>query len=1242
MNAVTEIPSEGRELAEGAPWHIDAMAKGARCWECALAGTHRGPVPSTIPSTQPFFGVVAEAPGTLEVAEGAALIGPSGREIRQALNEAGIDSDTVAYINALSCQPEGSDLDNLLRECKKKGLPSPIDCCAPRLHNEIRNAGYLLLMGGASLKGTGVDPTGKIMKVRGTPVTVKLPATDTHSEREIPALPVPHAAFVLRENGRVFRQVFRHDVAKGVRIAYQGSTWRDPDYFVVRDAAQLGNFLFQHKEHWAVDTETDGKDPWTCRIRRVGIGDDKEVAIYSPLSVHGHWLMAAHEIEACTRAFADFFRRDVLLDFHNFFGFDSPVLERHHMPVNDAKVRDSLVGHSIGYTSELPHSLDFLASLMTDAPRWKDDVKHSNVKTDPILDKYLSFDVATTHIAAPNVQQVLGATQQDHVFSMDTHLSAIGRSMAAVGVHLDRQMQWRFASEYETKARKLLREFHEACGKEVNPRSPKQCNQFLYRELGLPILEDYRTDTGEPSTAEPCLLELMAMGVDARATKIIKALLGYREADKLLGTFIGRLEEKDGTWQLVGGPPVHADGRVRTTWKTGRATGRWSSGDPINLQNQPPKLRAMYRPAPGNVFVAADYSAIELRLIALFSGDERYIEAFDKFDRGVGPDVHSAGACESFGCTLEQVTKEVRTFQKRAVYGIGFGAEPPKIHQTLSLLRDDDLEPVFPGITLSEVERFVEKYWKVHPAILTWRKGLIRTWRRFGYLETKWHKRRRYFLAGENPTELFNFPVQGCIPHHVRILTGQGYISIGEAPAQGVVWTGVRWASYRKLNRGPAQLAQLHLANGQIFSCDVRHSVLTQDNKGYRFKHFKELKKGDRVCLSVARPQEFGSVDDLDPEEAYWLGFAIGNGSTWAKGTRQPRGRSSLTVTFGNRKKRYKKEEKAQQFTDYVRRRGYKTQKWRVEDGDISVRVEHVDWRARWEDLGYNWRWRSDTKRVPQAVWVSSLECRRQFLLGLMDADGTVGVGTDSPPAIQLCQREVLAEAQILFRTCGVESTLRGPYRPDLKRPDSVSWRLDVSAHHLQRYFSYGYPRKYAVAVRSMHAPESVLKGLRGLRHGEGRNLTASQKVLKSRALNGGVANLYTVLDIYASLGVAPPEHYASASLSKKEILMTHAPTYTLAVDDLGHRFDSEGIISKNSAADIQNDAITKVVAQVPYDLAQKMGLVVNGHDQIVIECPASEGDRVGQILKWAMERKIGPVRFPAEVKVDTDWRAVS
>jgi len=376
---------------------------------------------------------------------------------------------------------------------------------------------------------------------------------------------------------------------------------------------------------------------------------------------------------------------------------------------------------------------------------------------DEALTKYLSFDTRVTSLAAPFVRRNLDACDQWQVYQLDVALSRIGREMSRLGIRIDQTKRLEFAIKYQAKANQFHERFLRAAGREVNPGSPQQLVKLLYRDFGLPVLAEHLTDTGEPSTGEPAVLALLSLGVDKRCRDLIQALLSWREADKILGTFTGRFENG----RVVGGPTVHADGRLRTTWKTGKKSGRWGSGDPVNLTNIPDELRAMYVPEAGCVFVAADMGALEARILALMANDKLWIDAFAAFDRKEGPDIHIVNACSIFGCKAEQVTKEVRVFAKRFVYGLSYGAGPPKIFQTLSLLRDDNLEPQFPGLTLNEIEKVYHTFWKAHPAIVAYRKQLIAGWRRHGFIATPWHGRRRYFLGGENHEEQYNHPIQG-------------------------------------------------------------------------------------------------------------------------------------------------------------------------------------------------------------------------------------------------------------------------------------------------------------------------------------------------------------------------------------------------------------------------------------------------------------------------------------------------
>lgn len=345
--------------------HHDAARKaGAACERCPLANCGAGPVPPTLPDGPIDLLVVGEAPGPIEVERGATLIGPSGREIRAALDDAGYPSDTVAYTNALLCRPPGGDLERFVRDAKRAGNPSPIDCCRPRLVGELRRARFRIFIGSAAIKAAEVGDS--ILKLRGTPVS------------DGTALATLHPAFVLRDQGRLLRSVFRYDVAKAIRLARGGNTWHEPPFVVVETAVDLANFLdaVPLGTPIAVDTETDGVDAWTCRIRRIGIGTADGVLIYAPLSVDGHPLVPQREHELCLTTLVRFFSKPHSWFFHNFFGFDSIVLSMHGMIVNEENLFDSLLGHHVGASSELPHNLAFLGSIYTDAPYWKDLTKH--------------------------------------------------------------------------------------------------------------------------------------------------------------------------------------------------------------------------------------------------------------------------------------------------------------------------------------------------------------------------------------------------------------------------------------------------------------------------------------------------------------------------------------------------------------------------------------------------------------------------------------------------------------------------------------------------------------------------------------------------------------------------------------------------------------------------------------------------------------------------------------------------
>ncbi len=348
-------------MADVLPQHAVAVAAGANCAACPLHGCHRGPVPPTLPPGRIPFLVVGEAPGGGDVDQGVTMTGPVGREVRQALSAAGADPTGVGFTNAILCQPENNDLERLLRECRRRKVPTPVDCCAPRLEAELARADYKLYVGGGALRAAHAGKS--IIDMRGTPI-----GDD--------ALATLHPAFVLRDSGRVMRGVFHYDVAKAVRLARGGGKWEAPEPTVVTTPQHLRELLSRLSGAVAVDTETDGIDPWTCRVRRVGISDGVLHIIFAPLSVDGHWLMSDQARTRSWETLAEFFSEPLAWRFHNFWGFDSVVLTQHGVTVNELNLFDSLVGHHVGPTSEYPHKLAFLGSIYTDVPAWKNKVSH--------------------------------------------------------------------------------------------------------------------------------------------------------------------------------------------------------------------------------------------------------------------------------------------------------------------------------------------------------------------------------------------------------------------------------------------------------------------------------------------------------------------------------------------------------------------------------------------------------------------------------------------------------------------------------------------------------------------------------------------------------------------------------------------------------------------------------------------------------------------------------------------------
>ena len=291
-------------------------------------------------------------------------------------------------------------------------------------------------------------------------------------------------------------------------------------------------------------------------------------------------------------------------------------------------------------------------------------------------------------------------------------LSVIAR-MERNGVMVDSDMLKQQSVELAQQMKQTEQEAHELAQQPFNIGSPKQIQEILYDKMRLPVLA--KTPTGQPSTAEAVLQELAA------EHDLPALILSYRELSKLKSTYTDRLPAQVN----------QATGRVHTSYHQAvAATGRLSSSDP-NLQNIPirteegRKIRRAFIASPGNVLLAADYSQIELRIMAHLSGDAALLAAFT-----AGRDIHRATAAEVFGTALDDVVPEQRRAAKAINFGLIYGMSAFGLARQL-------------GIGRGEARQYMDTYFERYPAVKKYMDFMCDKAKEDGYVETVF-KRRLY------------------------------------------------------------------------------------------------------------------------------------------------------------------------------------------------------------------------------------------------------------------------------------------------------------------------------------------------------------------------------------------------------------------------------------------------------------------------------------------------------------------
>lgn len=513
---------------------------------------------------------------------------------------------------------------------------------------------------------------------------------------------------------------------------------------------ELGRFL-SNQEFFAFDTETDALDPLRAKLVGFSFSVTEGEAWYVPVPEGDEEAMAvvAHFSPALQDAKIQKIGQNIK--------YDILVMRRYGVKVAGA-LWDTMIAHYL-LNPELHHGMDYLAETYLHyrtkpieeliGPKGKGQLSMRQVAL-PVIAEYAAEDADITlrlkHYFAPKLEQEgLLPLFRD----IEMPLVYVLADMEATGVTLDTEALRQSSEVLTAQLGEIEQEIYEMADMTFNINSTRQVGEVLFDRLKLNE-KAKKTKTGYYSTSEDVLEKLRGKH------PIVEKLLAYRGLKKLLSTYIDALPAL-----------IHAEtGKIHTSFNQAvTATGRLSSTNP-NLQNIPVRdelgreIRKAFIPDNDDcLFFSADYSQIELRIMAHLSGDPHMIEAFRS-----GADIHAATAAKIYGVPIEEVTSDMRRKAKTANFGIIYGISVFGLAERL-------------GISRSESKELIDGYFKTYPRIREYMDESIEVARKQGYVETIF-KRKRFLpdihshnavVRGYAERNAINAPIQGSAADVIKL-----------------------------------------------------------------------------------------------------------------------------------------------------------------------------------------------------------------------------------------------------------------------------------------------------------------------------------------------------------------------------------------------------------------------------------------------------------------------------------------
>ncbi|MDT0620982.1 DNA polymerase I [Croceitalea vernalis] len=533
------------------------------------------------------------------------------------------------------------------------------------------------------------------------------------------------------------------------------NTIEDIDHFYQLVEPGLATTLFIDKlmsqQAVCFDTETTSLNPLEAALVGIAFSWEKGKGFYIPFSED------KEEVHKLIEKLRPFFESETIEKIGQNLKYDVKVMQNHGVEVK-GKLFDTMLAHYL-INPDMRHNMDVLAETYLNytpvsitnliGKKGKNQLSMRDVPIEKQTE-YAVEDADITWQLAQHFRPELAEANTEKLFEdIEVPLLRVLATMENEGINLDKEFLGSLSDDLDNDIKNLEQKIYNAAETEFNIGSPKQLGEILFDKMKL-VDKPKKTKTGQYSTAEDVLSYL------AKDHEIIQNVLDYRGLAKLKSTYVDALPEQI----------EEKTGRVHTDYmQTVAATGRLSSNNP-NLQNIPIRtergrqVRKAFVPRDENyVLLAADYSQIELRIIAALSEEDTMIEAFKN-----GMDIHASTASKVFNVPLEEVTREQRSNAKTVNFGIIYGVS------AFGLSNQTDL-------TRAEAKELIDTYYQTYPKLRSYMSEQVDFARDNGYVQTVLGRRRylkdingsNAIVRGAAERNAVNAPIQGSAADIIKI-----------------------------------------------------------------------------------------------------------------------------------------------------------------------------------------------------------------------------------------------------------------------------------------------------------------------------------------------------------------------------------------------------------------------------------------------------------------------------------------